>query len=89
MNGLAIEKPVEVRGSEKWREDYRKSAWRHGGCVIVQIEGRSFGQTKEWEENVLSGRKKHGEGFTGYQSCNLSDILLLENIMQQSIHWLT
>ena len=65
----------------------RMIALCRGGHVIVQLEGdRSFGRPfKKWETKSANLLLRCGRGFTGYWSCDWSDILLLENDSDE--HW--
>jgi len=64
--------------SEAVRKNHRKSASCCGGCVM-RIIGIGRWRFKERPENVIFGCKKRSGGFTGYQRCESSVILLLED----------
>jgi len=54
------------------RNNHRKRVSCHSGCVMQKKAYRHF-------KEVSSGCKKRSGGSTGYQRCNSSDILLLED----------
>jgi len=66
--GLAVETSIGVWGSGKW--------WEKVSHVTVTVLCKRH---RRFKERVSLGCKKRSGGSTGYQKCDSSDILLLED----------